>query len=98
MSILWVVFLYGQGRNTGGLPHKVSCGCTGVYPEWDLQTRLHHPMVLLGSVPWSRLYHHPMQHYQNLGRTVLCLVWVCSGDAGHDALVMKDLHSCGLDI
>ena len=87
----------GNSRNTSGLAHEVSHGCTDVYLELDLQTRLHHPTVLLGSIPQRKLYHHPMQHYQNMWRTVLCLVWVCSGDADYGTLVMKVLLSCKLD-
>ena len=50
----------GKGRNTGGLAHEVSHGCTDVYPGLDLQTRLDHPMVLSENFPWGKLYHHPM--------------------------------------
>ena len=86
-----------RGRNTSDLAREVSCGCTAVCLELDLQTTLYHPVVLLGSVPWCKLYHYPMQHYQNLWRAALCFVWVCGNRAGYDALVMKDLHSCRLD-
>ena len=78
----------GKGRNTSGLAHEVSHGCTDVYQGLDLPTRPSYPMVLLECFP-QRKYHCPLQHYQNLWGTVVCLVWVCSNDTGCSALVMK---------
>ena len=48
-----------KGRNTGDLVHQVSHECTGIHQELVLQSRCHHPMVLLGSV-LHRRYHQPM--------------------------------------
>ena len=52
-----------KGRNIGGVAHQVFYWYTGVYLELDLQTTLHHPMMLLVSFPWRKLYHCPM-HYE----------------------------------
>ena len=83
----------GKERNTGDLAHQVSCGYIGICLELDLQMTHHHPMVLLGSFPWRKLYHHS-KHLWGMG---LQQVWVWWGNRGCSVLKIKHLLPWGCD-